>query len=35
MAESQSILSMAAEKGPQKAGHPEEEVGRRHGQVIL
>lgn len=30
MAESQSILSMAAEKGPQKAGHPEEEVGKRN-----
>ena len=30
MAESQGILSIAAEKDPPKAGHPEEEVGKRN-----
>ena len=30
MAESQGIFSMAAEKDPQKAGHPEEEVEKRN-----
>lgn len=30
MAETQGILSMEAEKDPQKAGHPKEEVGKRN-----